>query len=97
MVVLQAKVGRGADFEARLRELAGRFRQAEGCLQYDCYQSEDNPTRFMLVMQWRDAESLARHFASQDLRELFQADLLESFQESEYRDFSRGAGEFEAV
>ncbi|MFO1463140.1 MAG: antibiotic biosynthesis monooxygenase [bacterium] len=93
MVVLQAKAGMERNVAGALTRLTGAFREAEGCLQYDCFQSFENPGRFMLVMQWRDEASLALHLASEGLRELFESlagAWLEDFSREDYRAFSRG-------
>jgi len=97
MVVVQAKDGWERELEAALTRLTVSFRSQAGCLQYDSFQSFENPSRFMLVMQWQDEASLAGHFVSEPLREFFEtiaAQWLECFSEEEYRAFSQGTNDF---
>lgn len=64
-------------------------RQAEGCLSYDCYQSLETTTRFMMQIRWRDRESLDLHLASPELRNFFESgsELLADSFGAAYRNF----------
>src|SRR5262244_2423261 len=71
MIVLEAKETFVKDLEVFLTTFVARCRGEEGCLKYDCFQSFEKPSRFMLVMEWSEERSLQRHFESEHVREFF--------------------------
>ena len=42
--------------------MAAATREEDGCLAYAFYQDVENPCRFRVFEEWRDADALARHF-----------------------------------
>ena len=48
-------------FRAFVAELAGPTRAEEGCLFYEFYQSDEDPTVCYFVEEWRSQEDLERH------------------------------------
>jgi len=97
MIVLEAKETFVKDLEAFLTTFVARCRGEEGCLKYDCFQSFEKPSRFMLVMEWSEERSLQRHFESEHVREFFDRvgkEWLLASPEQDYRNFSHREGEF---
>ena len=92
LVVVQARAGLEKSVEIYLSKLTLRCRAEVGCLQYDCFQSLENPGRFMLNIQWQDEPSLALHLGSEPIREFFEKIAVEwliASPEEDYRRFSR--------
>ncbi len=50
-----------AAFQACVAELAEPTRAEEGCLFYEFYQSDDDPTLCYFLEEWRSEEDLKRH------------------------------------
>jgi len=65
LVVFEARPGREKPLEECLTHFTLQCREEEGCLQYDCFQSFENPARFLLQILWRDAGSLENHLESE--------------------------------
>lgn len=92
LVVVESLPGLERDLESSLTEMALRSRKEEGCLQYDCFQSYENPRRFLLQIRWRDAVCLERHLVSERLSAFFDAVAGKGLRgdfEADYRAFSR--------
>ena len=47
--------------ESSLRQLVPPSQAEAGCLQYNLHRHQDQPNRFIMVEQWRDAAALSAH------------------------------------
>ncbi|HEY8119949.1 MAG TPA: putative quinol monooxygenase [Myxococcota bacterium] len=63
--------GREDDLHAHLLSLAAPTRAEAGCLQYDLYQSPEQPSEFMRLERWRSLAALEAHKATPPLRASF--------------------------
>jgi quinol monooxygenase YgiN len=45
-----------------LLSLIGPTRQEKGCISYELWQNQDDPTEFSFVEEWESHEALAEHF-----------------------------------
>lgn len=64
--------GRDEDLRAHLLSLSAPTRAEAGCLQYDLYQSPQNPHEFMRLEVWESAEHLETHKRTPHLRASFE-------------------------
>ncbi len=53
--------GREADFLAATTENARESRNEPGVVRFDCLRSTDDPSRFLLIEIYRDADAAAAH------------------------------------
>lgn len=68
---LHAKPERGEVLAEVLRRFAATVRRAEtGCLEYRPARSQHEPSRFLVVERYRDAEALSAHANSAHFREI---------------------------
>ena len=69
-VFARARARSGAETELRdlLLTLVAPTRQEPGCLQYEFYQSTDDPLAFAFIETWRSPADLERHLASPHLQ-----------------------------
>jgi quinol monooxygenase YgiN len=66
--ILRSKPDRRAETRAALDELQRATNERdEGCLHYAYLQSLTDPDEFTAVEEWRDAEALRKHLASDHL------------------------------
>lgn len=65
LVSLKAKPKLVENLKQVLTDLAKASREESGCVAYHMHQSLDDPTQFMLYMQWKDVEAFDRHVQSQ--------------------------------
>jgi len=72
LLVVEASPGLEAALEELLTAFTLHCRSEVGCLRYDCFQSFENPARFMLQWEWRDEVSWERHLGSEALRKFFE-------------------------
>ena len=63
-VYLEAKPGRQAELQAALQEIVSSTRAEDGPACYDLFQSEADPTRFVIYEGWDSQEALDRHSRS---------------------------------
>jgi len=56
--------GKSAELRAVLTPLILPSRAEKGCIQYDMYQSHENPHRFEIFEEWTSEEDLANHCQS---------------------------------
>jgi quinol monooxygenase YgiN len=63
--------GREVDLRDHLLSLAAPTRAEPGCLQYDLYQSPEQPAEFMRLERWRSLSDLEAHKAMPHLRASF--------------------------
>ncbi len=71
-VIARAHARPGAETELRnlLLTLVEPTRREPGCLQYEFYQSTDDPRAFAFVESWRSPADLERHLAAPHLQEV---------------------------
>ncbi len=55
------KEGNQGHVKSFLSGLMAKSRKEEGCVQYDIYQSTENPREFLLFTVWDNQESFDRH------------------------------------
>ena len=53
--------------------MAAATREEDGCLAYAFYQDIENPCRFRIFEEWRDAAALGRHFEAPHMATFRQA------------------------
>jgi len=68
VAVIVAKPGSEATVGAALAALVEPTRAEEGCLSYELYESEADPTTFITVELWRSQADLDQHTTSPHLR-----------------------------
>jgi len=61
VVTLDAVPGKGAEFVTMFTERCKVSRQDAGCLQFEFFQSVDNPDQFVLLELWESQEALDAH------------------------------------
>ena len=61
VAVLTAKPGSEAELQQALTELVAPTRAEEGCLSYELYQSNVDPTTFITIEKWRSQGDLDAH------------------------------------
>ena len=91
LLVLEARPGSEKTLEELLSQFTLSFRSLRGCLQYDCFQSFENPSRFMLQIRFVDGGCLQDHLQGPELIRFFEkvsAVLLTPDLEGSYRDFA---------
>ena len=64
--------GREDDLHAHLLSLAAPTRAEAGCLQYDLYQSPEQPAEFLRLERWQSLAALEAHKATPHLRASFE-------------------------
>lgn len=52
------------DFIAAVSEVSVPTRAEDGCVFYELYQTEDDPSVFYFCEEWKDFEDLQKHLAS---------------------------------
>ena len=55
------------DTQAALSALVAPTRAENGCISYELFQSDDDPTEFVTVEEWSDDEAMAAHLASEHI------------------------------
>lgn len=94
-ILLEASDGKAEALQTVVTRFTLCFRESSGCLQFDCFQSLENPSRFMLQVQFGDRASLDKHLSSEELRGFFEqimAFSLSSSIEAEYQSFAQISG-----
>ncbi|AFY78587.1 hypothetical protein Ple7327_3374 [Pleurocapsa sp. PCC 7327] len=56
------------ELKAVLLNLVEPTRQEEGCIQYDLFQNQTDPTDFTFVEEWTTKQALDKHLASEHLQ-----------------------------
>ncbi|OKH19849.1 antibiotic biosynthesis monooxygenase [Hydrococcus rivularis NIES-593] len=56
------------ELKAVLLQIVEPTRQEEGCIQYDLFQNQTDPTDFTFVEEWTTKEALDKHLASEHLQ-----------------------------
>lgn len=64
IATLIAKNDKVDDTLAALSSLVGPTRNEEGCISYELFQSDDSPTEFVTIEEWRDQASIEAHMGS---------------------------------
>jgi quinol monooxygenase YgiN len=68
IAAMKAREGKEEELRAVLEDLVEPSRAEEACLQYDLHENLDDPTEFVFVEQWRDAEGLDAHTKTDHFR-----------------------------
>ncbi len=58
---ITARPGAETELKAGLHELIEQVRQEEACLQYELFQSTEQPTKFIMHELWTDEAGLQAH------------------------------------
>lgn len=69
---LVAEADKVEELKAVLSGLMEPTRVEEGCLQYELYQNQADPTDFTFVEEWASATALDAHLASTHIQEAIQ-------------------------
>ena len=69
MIAGIAKSGMEAYVKRYLKQLMGHSRQDKGCILYNIHQSIDNPSEFMVYMQWESKEAFEQHNQKPEMQE----------------------------
>ena len=64
MATLVSKADKVADTQAALSSLVAPTMDEEGCISYELFQSDDDPTEFVTIEEWADQASIDQHMAS---------------------------------
>lgn len=64
MATLIAKTDKVDGTLAALSSLVEPTRNEEGCISYELFQSNDDPTEFVTIEEWRDQASIEAHMGS---------------------------------
>ena len=59
-----AEAGKSTELRTLLTPLILASRAEKGCIQYDMYQSQEDPNRFEIFEEWVTAEDLVNHCKS---------------------------------
>lgn len=65
---LSARPGSEEDLKQLLISVVEPVRREDGCIQYDLHVSTKEPGSFVFYENWRDADALKRHAASDHMR-----------------------------
>ncbi|SHG31727.1 Quinol monooxygenase YgiN [Jatrophihabitans endophyticus] len=71
VAVITAKPGSEDLVREALSELVPPTRDESGCLAYSLYRSTEDPTVFVTVESWREADDLAAHMRSEHIAAAF--------------------------
>ncbi len=55
------------DTKAALSALVGPTREEAGCVSYELFQSNDDPTEFVTVEEWTDDAAIDRHMTTEHI------------------------------
>jgi quinol monooxygenase YgiN len=65
VVTIRVAKGRAAAFAAAFAPLRAAVLTEDGCLQYELFQSLDDPDRLVILEAWADQVRLDRHMAAE--------------------------------
>lgn len=69
MIAGIAKSGMEAYVKRYLKQLMEHSRQDKGCIIYNIHQSIDNPSEFMVYMQWVSKDAFEQHNQKPEMQE----------------------------
>lgn len=69
MIAGLAKPGMEDYVKKYLKQMMERSRQDKGCITYNVHQSIENPTEFMVYMQWINQEAFDHHNQKPEMQE----------------------------
>ncbi|MFZ2314453.1 MAG: putative quinol monooxygenase [Gammaproteobacteria bacterium] len=69
MIAGLAKPGMEEYVKRVLKQLMENSQQDEGCIVYNVHQSIDNPSEFMVYMQWESKEAFEHHNEKPEVKE----------------------------
>ncbi len=64
MATLIAKADKVAETQAALSSLVAPTNAETGCISYELFQSDDDPTEFVTVEEWTDQDAIDSHMGS---------------------------------
>lgn len=73
IAIIDIKPEHSAAVELALHDMLSPSRAEPGCLQYDLNRDLDNPARRVMIEQWADEATLARHMQTAHMSALQQA------------------------
>lgn len=65
-----AKEGKTENILELAKELVKKTVKEEGCIKYEMYQDEKNPTTLIMVEEWETIEALNKHLASEHFKKI---------------------------
>ena len=69
---IKIKTDKIEDFIKAVEKACPLIRQEEGCIFYELYQTEADPTEFYYCEEWRNEEDLKKHLSQPHVAELIQ-------------------------
>lgn len=81
MIAGLAKSGMEDYVKRYLKQLMNHSRQDKGCLLYNIHQSLDNPSEFMVYMQWSSKDAFEQHNLKPEMQEFKRKLAKEMFEE----------------
>lgn len=67
MATLISKTDKVDDTKAALSSLVAPTRDEAGCISYELFQSNDDPTEFVTIEEWTDQAAIDSHMASEHI------------------------------
>lgn len=64
------KEGKSEELIKIYEEMVALTRKEDGCIAYGLYRNQSNPGLFVVIEEWRDAESLDRHLGTEHVKTL---------------------------
>ncbi|HEY7989856.1 MAG TPA: putative quinol monooxygenase [Stellaceae bacterium] len=61
VITFAATTGKGGELAAAMRERCADVRKEPGCVQFEAFQSVDDPDRIVLLEHWADQAALDAH------------------------------------
>ena|SRR3990167_845818 len=81
MIAGIAKSGMEDYVKRFLKQLMEHSQKDKGCIMYNIHQSIDNPSEFMLYMQWKNKEAFEQHNLKPEMQEFKHKLAKEMFEE----------------
>ncbi|ARS53148.1 putative quinol monooxygenase [Kushneria konosiri] len=86
LATIEAKSGEEARVEAELTKVVAPSREDDGCLLYTLTRDSQQPSRFIMVEQWRDRAALDGHIATEHYKQMAQS-LENAIEQMEVREY----------
>jgi len=71
------KDGKEAECLAVVKKLVAETQKENGCIMYDCFRSNDDPKKFVIMEKWETKAALDAHMATAHFKEYIP--MLDSF------------------
>lgn len=81
MIAGIVKLGMEDYIKRYLKQLMDHSRKDKGCILYNIHQSIDNPSEFMVYMQWKSQRAFEQHNQTPEMQEFKHKPAKEMFEE----------------